>query len=239
MDQIIIKTESDAPAPLFIDPPIPEYMEKTYHWAYINPAIVSWLDRGLIVWAILWGNSERLMKSAFRDIEPGGNVLQAAYVYGDFSPRLARHVGSEGRLDVIDVVPLQVENCRARLKGIPRTNVRLADAAQPGGGPYNSVCCYFLLHEMPYQKKIDVIKGLLDSVVPGGKVVFMDYHKPVRFHPLKGIMGLIWRKLEPYALDLLEVEIKTLADRDEFFTWTKETFFGGLYQKVVATRRSI
>ncbi|MBC8337451.1 MAG: class I SAM-dependent methyltransferase [Alphaproteobacteria bacterium] len=237
MDQIIIKTESDLPAPLFTAPAIPDYIKDTYHWAYIDPATVSWLDRGLIVWAILWGNSGRLMRAAFQEIKPGGSVLQAAYVYGDFSPSLGRHVGPDGSLDVIDIVPLQVDNCRARLRGLPWARIRLADAAEPGGGPYDAVCCYFLLHEMPRDKKIDVVRGLLDSVAPGGKVIFVDYHKPARLHPLKGVMNLIWRKLEPFAIDLMETEIEALADDGDAFTWSKETFFGGLYQKVVATRR--
>ncbi|MCW9033751.1 MAG: rhodoquinone biosynthesis methyltransferase RquA [Alphaproteobacteria bacterium] len=237
MDQIILKSQSQALVPLSTKPVIPDYLKKTYHWAYIDPTTVSWLDRGIIVWAILWGNSRRLMKSAFEEIKPGGRVLQAAYVYGDFSPNLARHVGENGQLDVIDIVPLQVENCRRRLKGLPQAKVRLADAAAPGGGPYDGICCYFLLHEMPHEKKVEVIRGLLDNVAPGGKAVFVDYHKPVRFHPLGGIMNLIWRKLEPFTMDLLETEISTLAGGDDAFTWSKQTFFGGLYQKVVATRR--
>ena len=238
MDQIIIKSKSSTSEPLFKEPVVPDYLKDTYNWAYIDPKTVSWLDRGLIVWAILWGNSARLMNSAFQDIKPGGKVLQAAYVYGDFSPSLARHVGPDGRLDVIDIVPLQVNNCRQRLKGLPQASVRLADASEPGGGEYDSVCCYFLLHEVPHDKKIDIIRGLLKSVGLGGKVVFVDYHKPGRFHPLKGIMNLVWRKLEPFAIDLLDTDIKTLATDDENFLWTKQTYFGGLYQKVVATRRS-
>jgi len=236
MNQIISNTKSDSPAPLITAPAIPDYLKETYHWAYIDPVIVPWLDRGLIVWTILWGNSGRLMRAAFKEIEPGGNVLQAAYVYGDFSPSLARHVGPKGRLDVIDIVPLQVDNCRTRLKGLNQASARLADAAEPGGGPYDAVCCYFLLHEIPRDKKIDVVRGLLDRVAPGGKAVFMDYHKPARLHLLKGVMNLIWRKFEPFTIDLTETEIETFADAGSAFPWSKETFFGGLYQIVVATR---
>ncbi len=237
MDQIILKSESDTFVPMAPTPVIPEYLKNTYHWAYIDPKTVFWLDRGLIVWAILWGNSGRLMRSAFNEVSPGGKVLQAAYVYGSFSPSLARHVGGEGELEVIDIVPLQVKNCRARLEDIAQAKVRLADAAEPGGGPYDGVVCYFLLHEMPQDKKTDVVNGLLGTVAPGGKAIFVDYHEPTRFHPLRGIMHLIWRKLEPFALDLLTTEIENLTDKKDEFTWTKETFFGGLYQKVVATRR--
>lgn len=238
MDQIITITNSDTPRRLSPTPPIPDYLRNTYHWAYINPTTVAWLDRGAIVWVILWGNSGRLMRTVFKEIEAGAKVLQAAYVYGDFSPRLARHLGPKGSLEVIDVVPLQVENCRKRLQALPWAHARLADAANPGGERYDAVCCYFLLHEMPHSKQTAVVEGLLERVEPGGKVIFIDYHKPLRFHPLRGIMTLIWRTFEPFAAELLETEIRDLARNASAFQWSKETFFGGLYQKVVATRRA-
>ncbi len=218
---------------------IPDYLKDTYHWAYVNPKTVFLLDRTFIVWAILWGNSGRLMRTAFKEITSGEKVLQAAYVYGDFSFKLAQHVGEKGQLDVIDILPIQVENCKKRLKGITHASVRQADAAEAGGGIYDTICCYFLLHEVPYDKKTAIVRGLLGQVASGGKVVFVDYHKPARFHPLKQFMYFIWRKLEPYALDLVATEIKDIAGNDSIrsdFKWTKETLFGGLYQKVVATR---
>jgi SAM-dependent methyltransferase len=133
--------------------------------------------------------------------------LQSACVYGNFSAQLAQRVGPEGSLDVVDIVPIQVRNCRRKLTGHPHGRVRLADAADPGGGPYDAVCCFFLLHELPDYHKQVVIDALLDSVVPGGKVVFVDYHRPNLGHPLKGIMNFVFRTLEPYAPGLLEHEI--------------------------------
>lgn len=50
-------------------------------------------------------------------------------------------------------------------------------------------------------------------------------------------MGLVFRWLEPFANSLIDSEIRAFASNPDTFTWTKETFFGGLYQKVVATRR--
>jgi hypothetical protein len=45
--------------------------------------------------------------------------------------------------------------------------------------------------------------------------------------------------LEPYATALSEKEIISYAPRAlaNRFVWRKETYFGGLYQKVVATRK--
>ncbi len=217
-------------------PALPDYLVDTYTWAYLRPASLLLLDNPLVVSSILWGNFRRLMRTACEEFVPGQKVLQAACVYGSFSESLARTVGSEGSLDVVDVAPLQVENCRRKLRYRPWARVRLADAAAPGGGPYDGVCCFFLLHEVPDSHKRSVIRGLLDSVRPGGRVVFVDYHKPKFWHPLRGLMSFVWRRLEPFAFGLVDTEIRKLAEDTDAFTWRKETYFGGLYQKVVAQR---
>ncbi len=116
--------------------------------------------------------------------------------------------------------------------------VRQADARAPGGGPYDSVNCYFLLHEIPSAWKGAVVDALLASVKPGGKVVFVDYHKPRWWHPLKWLMAAVFDLLEPFAGELWRHEIAEYASRPEGFAWRKETYFGGLYQKVVAERHS-
>ena len=216
---------------------IPEYLVKTYSWAYLTPASLVVFDNPLVTSGILWGNMLRLVRTACGEFEPGQRIMQAANAYGNLSVELARTVGPEGRLDVIDVAPLQVQHCRKKLAGFPQARVRLADAASPGGGIYDGVCCFFLLHEIPDDHKLAVVDALLASVPPGGKVVFVDYHKTVRAHPLRPVMHLVFRWLEPFASSLVDSEIADLASDRDSFRWRKETFFGDLYQKVVAVRR--
>ncbi len=224
-------------APLRAQPPaVPEYLYKTYCWAYLNPRSLTFFDRPQVVSAILWGNHRRLRQAVLAEIEPGQKVLQAACVYGDFSPHLARRLGPRGSLEVIDVSVLQVANCRRKLEGFPQARVRLADAAAPGGGPYDAVCCFFLLHEMPDAYKRAVVDALLASLVPGGKAVFVDYHRPHWAHPLKGVMSLVFGALEPFAKSLWTNVIASYATHSGDFSWRKRTYFGGLYQMTVARR---
>ncbi len=101
---------------------------------------------------------------------------------------------------------------------------------------FDVVCCYFLLHEVPEEFKYKVVNVLLDKVEPGGKVVFVDYHKPRWWHPLKLITSIVFDTLEPFAKGLWRKEIKAFANEPDQFSWSKETIFGDLFQKVVATR---
>lgn len=216
---------------------VPTYLSETYTWAYLNPRALAFFDRPWVVSAILFGNYRRLQRALLRELEPGMRVLQAACVYGDFSRNLAKRVGTHGKLDVIDVAGLQIANCKRKLRDFPHACAWVADAAMPRAVLYDAVCCFFLLHELPDGYKRAVVDALLTSVRPGGTVVFVDYHKPHFANPLKLVLNLVFDTLEPYAKALWHSEIATLAKAPEEFTWRKQTFFGGMYQKVVARRR--
>lgn len=215
---------------------VPAYLRDVYAWAYLNPFSRAIFDQSFVVWSILWGNVGKLIRAVLDEIEPGQRVLQTACVYGNFSNQLADRVGPEGRLDVIDVAPIQVRFTRDKLRRQPQAQVRLADAAMPTGRRYDVVCCFFLLHEVPPDYKRRIVDALLDSVEPGGKVVFVDYHRPESWHPLKGPMSLVFKLLEPFAREVWDSEIADYAGARDDWRWEKEVFFGGLYQKVVVTR---
>ncbi|MFO1156405.1 MAG: rhodoquinone biosynthesis methyltransferase RquA [Rhodospirillales bacterium] len=217
-------------------PELPDYLVRTYWWAYLTPASLAFLDNPVVLTAILWGNLPRLVRTACEEFEPGQRVLQAASAYGNLSSGLAEQVGPSGRLEVIDIAPLQVAHVQRKLQDFPHARARVADATCPGGGIYDGVCCFFLLHEIPDPEKRAVVDALLASVDVGGKVVFVDYHRVRPWHPLRLPMGAVFRWLEPFAYGLIDREISSFASVPEEFSWSKTTFFGGLYQKVIAVR---
>lgn len=221
--------------------PLPAYLQQTYWWAYLHPAAVRFFERQWLVNLILWGNFARLRDIALKELEPfsNGNVLQVACVYGNFTEKLAQRLGSNGRLDVVDVAQVQLENLKAKLDGAPRiglhhqdsTDLRFADAS------YDCVVLFFLLHEQPEDVRARTIAQALRVVKPGGKVIIVDYHRPELFNPFRYVMTAILKALEPFAMDLWRKEItEWFPDQGRALKVEKETFFGGLYQKVVVTR---
>jgi hypothetical protein len=67
--------------------------------------------------------------------------------------------------------------------------------------------------------------------------VIVDYHRPQAWHPLRLLMTGVFRKLEPYAMDLWRNEVEAFLPRhDRPVSIAKKTYYGGLYQKLVLTR---
>ncbi len=215
---------------------IPEHLSTPYGWAYLNRKNARLLDHDAVVTAILLGNHRRLRRAALSEVAPGQSVLQASHVYGCLIPELARRIGPNGRLDVVDLVPLQAALCRRKLRGFPHARVRVADAAEPGDGIYDVVNCFFLLHEIPDAQKRAVVDALLARVAPGGRAVFVDYHLPARWQPLRGVFRRLFDRMEPFAESLWRHEVREFSSAPEPFRWEKVTMFGGVYQKTVAHR---
>jgi ubiquinone/menaquinone biosynthesis C-methylase UbiE len=218
-------------------PRVPAYLRDVYAWAYLNPRSVRLLDHRVIASAILWGNYRRLSDAAIGEFAPGMRVLQPACAYGDVAPRLAEALGSEGQLEMADVAPVQLRNVRPKLQPYAWARLTHRDAADTPRRRFDAVNCFFLIHEVPDAHRRRIVDALLDSVVPGGKVVFVDYHRPRGWHPLKPVMSLVFDTLEPFAKGLWTHDIRDMARGSERFTWAKTTYFGGLYQKVTATAR--
>jgi ubiquinone/menaquinone biosynthesis C-methylase UbiE len=216
----------------------PQYLKTVYYWSYLNPRNVNWLDREWIVKIILWWQHEKLRKAAFREIQQGGKVLQTAAVYGSFSSALAKHLCSEGKLTVLDVAPIQVSITQKKLANDLNTDVVLSDAAHYlVREDTNVILSYFLLHEVPDNYKQKILDNLLSQLPLGSKLVIVDYHKPHWAHPLKPLMSLVFDTLEPFAKSFWQNDISHFSQNKNEFNWKKTTFFGGLYQKVLVTRR--
>src|SRR5690349_18164136 len=97
--------------------PIPAYLEQIYWWAYVHPAAVRVFERQWLANLILLGNFSRLRDAALDELGRTitGRTLQIACVYGDLTQRLASRIVSGGRLDVVDVLPIQLRNLGDKL----------------------------------------------------------------------------------------------------------------------------
>ena len=221
--------------------PVPAYLEEIYWWAYVHPWAVRVFEREWLVNMILLGNYARLRDAALAEIRSpaAGRTLQVACVYGDLTVRLNRQIAGDGRLDVVDVMPIQLLNLQHKLPAGAKTRLLHRDSTALGfaDGSYDQVLVFFLLHEQPLEVRRRTLAEAIRVAKPGGKVALVDYHRPHGWHPLKLAMRAVLRRLDPFALDLWDTEIdQYLPEGVSPAEVHKETYFGGLYQKVVITR---
>jgi ubiquinone/menaquinone biosynthesis C-methylase UbiE len=221
---------------------VPYYLTTHYWWAYVHPKAVRLFERQWLVNLILWGNYPRLRDAALAQLGDRlpGRTLQVACVYGDLTCRLSeRAAAGGGSLDVVDVLPIQLENLRRKLpagapvRGIHRDSTRLGvpDAC------YDRALVFFLLHEQPGSDRERTLAEVVRVVKPGGTIVIVDYGLPRWWHPLRYLWRPLLARLEPFALDLWRREVADwLPPGGAVCQLRKTSFFGGLYRKVVATR---
>jgi ubiquinone/menaquinone biosynthesis C-methylase UbiE len=219
---------------------IPVYLQETYWWAYIHPNAVSFFERQWLVNLILWGNFARLRDAALDELGAAvpGRTLQVACVYGNFTEHLAARVAPGGTLDVVDVLPIQLRNLRQKLPASAPVTLHQYDSAALGfeAASYDQAILFFLLHEQPAAARMRSLSEALRVLKPGGRLVLVDYHLPVRLHPLRYLFRPVLGVLEPFALDLWQHEIaEWLPGSVKPEQIRKQTYYGGLYQKLVIT----
>ena len=220
-------------------PAIPDYLQDTYWWAYLHPKSFWFFEREWVVNLILWGNMKKLTNAVLDEMElqPHSSVLQVACVYGDFSNRLASHVGkTQSWLSVVDVAPIQIQNIEKKLKDHKNVSVFHQDstALSFADNSLDETIVFFLLHEQPEHARRKTVAEAIRVTRPGGRVVFVDYHGPKRSNPMRYVMKPILAMLEPFAMDLWREELPAFMPPEIKPEQISSSFyFGGLYQKVL------
>jgi SAM-dependent methyltransferase len=221
--------------------PIPRYLEQVYWWAYVHPRAVHLFEREWLINLILFGNYRRLCNLCLAGLgDPiAGKTVQLACVYGDLSTRLVQRLAPQARLEIVDILPIQLDNLARKLPADPRVTLRLADTSRlpHASASVDQVLLFFLLHEQPESVRRATLAEALRVVKPGGRIVIVDYGQPISWHPLRPILWLVFRALEPYALDLWRGEIAAALPPDLTpASLCKSSYLGGLYQRLILTR---
>jgi ubiquinone/menaquinone biosynthesis C-methylase UbiE len=227
------------PVPLALG--IPHYLRQAYWWAYVHPRAVRLFEREWLVNLILFGNYPRLRDAALADMGAivTGRTLQVACVYGNLTPKLYQRLGSDARLDVVDILPIQLKNLGRKLPPDERVALLHGDSSllACADASYDRVLLFFLLHEQPRHVRSATLAEAIRVVRPGGRIIIVDYHRPVPWHPLRPLMRAVFRRLEPFAMDLWTHQIRDfMPDAPQPASWSKQTYFGGLYQKLLLVR---
>ena len=182
---------------------------------------------------------DKLVEASLLPIKINQNVLQLGLVFGNQIDSVACRVGSYGQYDILDINGLQVSRCQEKYGNIyPALKIFKQDAASINiKGQYDTVICFMLLQELPPATKAKIINNALAAVKPGGCVVFIDWHRPMFWHPLRYLVRMYNRMKHPFVEKLWDRDIETFAENKTSFIWHKSTYFGCMFQRVIATRK--
>lgn len=214
-----------------------------YDWLYENQKIYDFFDNDLWCKFITLGLHKKLTEAVSREIAEGSDVLQLGCTFGLQIEDIAYQIGEKGSMTVIDVNKKQLKRCVKKYDYLfSNVKFKFGDATNlQSDKKYDCVVCYNLLHELPPLSKVQTVSNALNALKPGGKAIFMDYHNPGKWHPLRYFIRMFNRLYQPFAEKLWERSIDSYAQNVDItdYVWTKSTYGFGMYQKVTATKRII
>lgn len=222
---------------------LPVHVPGIYDWLYNNKDVYTLFDNDWFINLITLGFHKKLVDSLLKEIKPNSHVLQLGCTFGLQIENVAYQIDETGKYIIVDNNKKQIKRCQKKydflfnnlkFKFADATNFKIDDE-------FDYVICYNLLHELPPLSKVNAVCHALNSLKPGGKAIFIDYHNPSKYHPLRYFMRLFNRLYQPFAEKLWERSIDSYAQNVNVadYIWTKTTFGMGMYQKVVATKRNL
>lgn len=216
-------------------PSIPLYIQKIYSWLYLKPSIYNFFDNSIILNILTLGYHHILTEELRKEISPNSNILQIGITLGSQIEKTYQTLGMFGSYTIVDVLPHILEKCQEKHLEQHIKFVQ-ADASKTIKGEYDTIICYMLMHELPPLTRQKILKNINKSLTTGGKIIFIDYHLPYTLNPLKYFIRAINRLYQPFAETLWKNAIKNLMPADDIYQWSQQTYFGGIYQKVIATK---
>lgn len=177
-------------------------------------------DENVHVTFDLYGENETDIRERMIDLlhlKPGSKVIEVSAGTGRDSEIIARRIGPDGQLSLVDISPDMLMQAKERLKQSPApVDIAVGDACFL---PFADNCCDALycfagVGHFPDQRR--ALKEMARVVRPGGRVVFCEKNVPPWLQ--RTLYGKILINnnpmfAEPVPLDLIPVEARELGIR--------------------------
>ena len=216
--------------------PVPEYLKSVYNGRYFRPSLTKLFDDEWTAAIATFFQSGKLTKLVTDEIAEGNDVLQLGAASGDFERKIVEKMNSAGHYVIEDISPAHIDAMGSRISAWLNATAKERDFTVPDKRMYDVVIGYFVLHELPDARKRATLNRAFTALKPDGKMIFIDYAPPKKFHPLKYPVKMFNRLYEPFAESLWHNEIQDFAPETDELVWERKTFFGDLYQCVIARK---
>lgn len=221
---------------------LPAYLDTVYGKLYNDSRRCSFWDNNFLSNIRTFFMYHHLVDTTLKEIKRGQRVMQLGVVFGNQIDEVASAIGPKGKYDIIDINAQEAKRATVKYgKKFPCLKIYNKDARiLKTAAEYDVVICFMLLSLVPNISKHKIINNALRMVKKGGKVVFVDWHNPVVYHPLRYIVRMYNRLNHPFVEKLWDKDIVSYVapDTKTQFSWRKNTCFGGMFQKLTAIRKT-
>jgi ubiquinone/menaquinone biosynthesis C-methylase UbiE len=224
-------------------PPIPDYLETYYWWAYVRPWAIDFFENSILVNLILWGHYHVLKNKLLADIKKYApkKILQIACVYGDLTTRLAQQCAqSHAQLGVVDIVPAQLANLDRKLDRFSQVHLMCQNSSQLmcDDQSYDCAFMFFLLHEQPPDIRAKTFAQAWRIISQGGHLIIIDFATPAWWHPARYFWMPFLNQIEPFGADLWNdnSELSWIPQNILAHMTDRQRVFGGLFQILTFTK---
>lgn len=225
---------------------VPENPTSHVYPIYSEMWLIKFVDFQPIISAILLFQYEKLVKRIVEELErtvlAGKRVLITSCAFGNIIPNVVGAAVEQGvqRVIITDLVLNELLRAEGKV-GNFADKVEFAED--------NAICMkqkdesvevnvmFFLLHELPHHLKGVALCEAGRVLSSGGKLVLAEFHRP-DVVLLRILSRIYFKVFEPYGLALWGSHDPVLClERSGMWDCTRETYFFGNFQVIVATKK--
>ena len=220
---------------------LPAYIDFIYGDLYQNPKKCAARDNRFSCGWRSFFQYQKLVSALSSEIKYNDTILQFGLTFGNQIDEVAMASGNRSKYHIIDINAAEVARAAEKYGNI-FSGLKLS--VQDGANfkteeKYDDVICFMLLSMVPSATKAKIVNCALECAKNKGKVIFIDWHNPFKFHPLRYVVRMYNRLKHPFVERLWDRQISAYAEpllRADF-NWRTTSYFGGMFQKTVAVRK--
>jgi len=217
------------------------------YWIYRNKWLIRLTDQKPLISAILLFQYDKLVERIVSQLKRSAlqhkNVIQVSCAFGDVTTRIVAecHKQGAGEIVISDIIENELSHVKNKLGDERQSCTFVREDAlhmRHENDSFDVVIMFFLLHELPREKKHQALKEASRILKRGGKLIIGEFHQPTSL--LLKIWGWVYFKtFEPYALQIWEHATPSrLLREDATARWDikKETCFFDNFQIITAEK---
>jgi len=191
---------------------------------------------------MFFGSYKRFIKSAIKamEIKPGENILDLGCGTGRNSRIMHNYCKDEGYILGIDISEEMQDQFVKKFKEYSNIEFKQSRIDVPLNldRKFDTVFMSFVLHGLPHEARLKVVKNIFDNLKPGGRFCLLDFSE-FKLDEIPKLHKKIFTTIEcKYAFEFVERDWKEILSENGF-TDFKEKFWIKKYVRLLTAYKNV